>query len=147
MQSLLELYPQHRAKENPHTALCDATSGFYTYPETYEDAHDLFVIVLDIGGISLNYSCFISCEYQAEFMEKPNSPVPADEEIKTKIENGDRIESRPLPQLKFLRWGVRILLAICLVMIFRECQSGSANDNKSPSSQMLESILDKTNQQ
>ena len=80
-------------------------------------------------------------------LEKTNSPVPADEEIKTKIGNDDPIESQPLPQLKLLRWGFRILLAIGLVMIFRECQSGSDKDNESPSSQMLESILDKTNQQ
>ncbi len=66
----LLLYPQRGFKENPHTALCDATSGFYTYSKTYEGVEDFFASVLDKGGIGLDYSCFINCEYVEEFMQE-----------------------------------------------------------------------------
>jgi len=63
------LFPQLSEFNNPHEAICDATSDFYREGITIDQIRTLFRSVIDTGGIAINYSCFIACEYDWESME------------------------------------------------------------------------------
>ena len=80
--------------------------------------------------------------------EKTIPPVSADEEIDTRVNNDKSdgpVNSQPLSQINFLRLGFRLLLALGIFLILKECQFCSTKNYQSPPSQILDSNLDQRN--
>ena len=64
------LYPNPYAPQNPHQALCDATTEYYKHANNIDKLKDLFRHVIDGGQSGFEYRCSISCLFEDETMQR-----------------------------------------------------------------------------
>ena len=64
------LYPNPYTPQNPHQALCDATTEYYKYANNIDELKDLFRHVIDGGQSGFEYRCSISCLFEDETMQR-----------------------------------------------------------------------------